>query len=149
MLKKTIGVIVSFVFLSIFLSQTPSFWQSADEVLSGQSAVSEDTSPGSAVPFISAAQAQGGGSNPTAEAGFDRTVAVGATATLDGSRSTTASSKVLDFDWTMTSRPAGSSAVLNDTTALPGHIIARSPSKKQLAIAECSKGETPNSCISV
>jgi hypothetical protein len=51
-------------------------------------------------------------SPPAADAGPDRAVRVGATATLDGSGSTDADGDLLTHRWTVTSRPPGSTAEL-------------------------------------
>ena len=54
-------------------------------------------------------------SPPRAHAGFNRTVALG-TVTLDGSLSSDLDGDVLTYAWTLTTVPAGSAAVLSDTT---------------------------------
>jgi hypothetical protein len=55
---------------------------------------------------------------PVASAGPDQSVLVGAFVTLDGSASTDANGDALRYQWTLTSVPAGSSASLNDPTAV-------------------------------
>lgn len=59
-----------------------------------------------------------GNQPPTADAGLDRTVAVGETVVLDGSGSTEPEGKAMDFLWTLASVPAGSLAALDDPTAV-------------------------------
>ena len=54
---------------------------------------------------------------PVANAGSTRSVAVGATVTLDGTGSTDANSDTLTYKWVMTTRPTGSSAALSSATA--------------------------------
>lgn len=58
---------------------------------------------------------------PEADAGMDRNVFVGETIQLDGTGSSdiedTASSTMLGFAWSLTSKPAGSSAMLSNTSS--------------------------------
>jgi hypothetical protein len=51
---------------------------------------------------------------PVADAGPDRTVALGATVTLDGGGSRDGNQDPLSFQWSLVSRPAGSAAVLSN-----------------------------------
>jgi hypothetical protein len=57
-------------------------------------------------------------SAPVANAGISQTVPVGTTVTLDGSRSTDVDGAPLTFSWSFVSIPAGSTAVLNNPTAV-------------------------------
>ncbi|WP_166671919.1 PKD domain-containing protein [Methylosinus sp. sav-2] len=58
---------------------------------------------------------------PVANAGDDQRVAAGAKVTLDGSRSTDVNGDALTYRWALISRPAGSSAALDDPTSVkPG-----------------------------
>ncbi len=57
---------------------------------------------------------------PVANAGVAQNVVAGSTVTLDGSASTDANGDLITYGWTLTSRPAGSAAVLTSaTTARP------------------------------
>jgi hypothetical protein len=70
---------------------------------------------------------------PVANAGPDQTVSVGAVVQLNGSASTDANGDPLTYQWTLTTRPAGSTAVLSSTTAVnptftadrPGNYVAQ------------------------
>jgi hypothetical protein len=63
----------------------------------------------------------GGGADgtppPVANAGSAQSVVAGSVVTLDGSRSTDADRDSLTFAWTLTSKPAGSSASLSGATS--------------------------------
>jgi hypothetical protein len=54
---------------------------------------------------------------PVANAGPDQTVTAGATVQLDGSGSTDANEDLLSYQWSLTTRPAGSTATLSDPGA--------------------------------
>ncbi len=71
------------------------------------------------------------GSNqaPSAHAGPDQTVALGAIVTLSGAGSTDPNGDALTFAWTLVSRPAGSAAVLaNPASVTPAFVADRSGS---------------------
>ena len=55
---------------------------------------------------------------PVANAGDDQRVVAGAKVTLDGSRSTDVNGDALTYRWALISRPAGSSAALDDPTSV-------------------------------
>lgn len=55
---------------------------------------------------------------PVANAGSDQSVSVGTVVTLDGSASSDANGDTLNYQWALTVRPAGSTAVLSDTGAV-------------------------------
>ena len=57
-------------------------------------------------------------SAPVANAGADQSAYVGQTVTLDGSGSTDVDGNALGYVWALTSRPAGSAAVVSDPTAV-------------------------------
>ena len=69
---------------------------------------------------------------PTADAGMDRTTAVGEAVVLDASGSTTADGGTLSYQWSLISAPVGSLATLSDTNAVrpsltpdvPGEYVA-------------------------
>lgn len=56
-------------------------------------------------------------SAPVADAGPDQTLDVGQTATLDGSASADADGHALTYQWTLVSKPSGSTASLSDPSA--------------------------------
>ena len=57
---------------------------------------------------------------PVADAGAAQNVLTGTTVTLDGSKSSDANGDLITYSWTITSKPAGSNAVLtNSTSAKP------------------------------
>jgi hypothetical protein len=61
-----------------------------------------------------------GNTAPVANAGPDQTVAVNASVVLDGNASTDADRTALTYQWSLTGKPAGSTATLaNSTTAMP------------------------------
>lgn len=55
---------------------------------------------------------------PQAHAGFDQTVAIGATVVLNGTRSTDADGNEITQSWSITSKPGGSAASLSSTTVM-------------------------------
>jgi hypothetical protein len=59
-----------------------------------------------------------GNSPPVADAGPDQSAPVGATVTLEGGGSSDVDGDALDFAWSFLSRPAGSKAVLADSSAI-------------------------------
>ena len=61
-----------------------------------------------------------GNAAPVANAGSAQTVVLGSLVTLNGSASSDADGDALTYDWTLTSKPAGSTAILTaDTSANP------------------------------
>lgn len=61
---------------------------------------------------------------PVANAGTAQNVLTGATVTLDGRASTDANSDTLRYTWTLTSRPAGSTATLGGTASAQPTFVA-------------------------
>jgi hypothetical protein len=61
---------------------------------------------------------------PVANAGTDQSVSVGTVVTLDGSASSDANGDALNYQWALTVRPAGSTAVLSDTGAVKPTFMA-------------------------
>ncbi len=59
-----------------------------------------------------------GNQPPVAEAGFDRTVAIGDTVVLDGSDSIEPEGAKVSYAWQLVSVPAGSAAALDDPTSV-------------------------------
>ena len=64
---------------------------------------------------------------PTAEAGPDQSVARNAVARLDGSGSRDPDGNPLTYRWTLTARPQGSTAALNNSTAVNPTLTADQP----------------------
>jgi PKD repeat protein len=61
---------------------------------------------------------------PVANAGPDQTVTAGATVQLSGAASTDTNSNALTYSWAILSQPAGSTAVLSNTTIVNPTFIA-------------------------
>jgi hypothetical protein len=61
---------------------------------------------------------------PTANAGQGQSVSVGSTVTLNGYGSSDSNGNPLSFQWTLSSRPAGSSAVLSSTSSPTPSFVA-------------------------
>lgn len=59
-----------------------------------------------------------GNTAPVANAGVDQSVATGSTVTLNGGASADADGDPLTYNWTLTTKPSGSNAVLSSTTAV-------------------------------
>lgn len=59
-----------------------------------------------------------GNSAPVANAGIDQNITTGSMVTLDGSTSSDANSDILVYSWSFVSKPTGSTATLNNATAV-------------------------------
>ncbi|MFO7287793.1 MAG: PKD domain-containing protein, partial [Gammaproteobacteria bacterium] len=79
-------------------------------------------------------------SAPHADAGPDQTIAVGALVELDGSASSDPDGDPLTFDWTLTSRPSGSSASLSNANTVKPSFVADRPGE-YVATLVVSDGE--------
>ena len=64
---------------------------------------------------------------PVANEGPDQTAPVGSVVVLDGSGSSDADGDPLSFQWSFTSRPAGSTATLSDATAVVPSFVVDAP----------------------
>ncbi len=65
-----------------------------------------------------------GNSRPAAHAGEDQMVPIGSTVVLDGSHSADVDGDPLSFLWAMLAKPAGSAAILSDSTAIHPTFVA-------------------------
>jgi RHS repeat-associated protein len=65
-----------------------------------------------------------GNTAPTANAGLDQTVSIGATVTLNGGGSSDPDGDALTFTWTLISKPVGSVAALSDPHAVQPTFVA-------------------------
>ncbi len=68
--------------------------------------------------------ASAGNAAPVANAGAAQNVGVGAQVALDGSKSSDANGDSLSYNWTLTSKPAGSTAVLSSATSVKPTFVA-------------------------
>jgi RHS repeat-associated protein len=68
-----------------------------------------------------------GNTPPVARAGNDQTVPLGAVVQLDGSQSSDVDGNALSFAWSLTTRPAGSAAVLSNPSAVAPSFTADAP----------------------
>ena len=90
-----------------------------------------------------------GNTAPVANAGPDQTVAVNASVILDGSASHDADKNALTYQWSLTSKPAGSAATLaNSTTAMP-NFTADQPGQYigQLIVNDGTANSAPDTVI--
>jgi cytochrome c553 len=92
----------------------PSFTADVDGAYVAQLVVNDGTAD--STPSTVTIAASSGNSAPTASAGPDQNVATGSVVALDGSGSQDADNDPLTYSWTMTSKPAGSTAGLSNAT---------------------------------
>ncbi len=90
-----------------------------------------------------------GNTVPVADAGPDQTVQVGDTVHLDGSGSTDADGDSLTFAWSWIGQPAGSGAVLSDTTAVQPSFVVDVAGRYtlQLVVSDGSKSSAPDAVV--
>jgi hypothetical protein len=85
---------------------------------------------------------------PVANAGAAQNLTTGSTASLDGSGSTDADNNLLTYRWTLTSKPAGSTANLSSSTAVNPTFIA-DISGDYLATLVVNDGQVDSNPVSV
>jgi hypothetical protein len=85
---------------------------------------------------------------PVANAGVAQNLTTGSTASLDGSGSTDADNNLLTYRWTLTSKPAGSTANLSSLTAVNPTFIA-DISGDYLATLVVNDGQVDSNPVSV
>ncbi len=71
---------------------------------------------------------------PVADAGPNQNVPVGTTVSLNGSSSSDADNDLLAYSWTLTTKPSGSSAALNSSSAVNPSFIADLPGNYQVKL---------------
>ena len=87
-----------------------------------------------------------GNTAPVADAGTGQTVAVGTAVVLDGSGSSDVDGDALSYQWSLTSRPAGSNAALSDPSAVMSGFVADVAGDyvAQLVVDDGTAGSTPD-----
>jgi K319L-like, PKD domain/PKD domain/Calx-beta domain len=92
-----------------------------------------------------------GNSAPTAAAGPDQRVSLGSVVTLDGSGSTDVDGDTLVYMWSLTSVPSGSTAALNDTSAVKPTFTADAPGTyvAQLIVSDGIVASAPDTVMIV
>lgn len=111
-----------------FIPDVPGTFVITLTVSNGAASSSADTAVSTTVP-----------PKPVANAGPDQTVNAGATAVLDGSRSTGSSGKPLTFTWTLQG-PAGSAAALAGANTVSPTFVADLPDKTWVATLKVNDG---------
>ena len=86
---------------------------------------------------------------PTANAGPDQTVALGTLVLLDGRNSLDPEGSPLAYAWSLTSRPAGSTAALDNTTLSSPNFVADKPGNyvAQLIVNDGSLSSAPDTVV--
>ncbi|EXI66571.1 MAG: Cell wall-associated polypeptide CWBP200 [Candidatus Accumulibacter adjunctus] len=82
-----------------------------------------------------------------ADAGPDQAVEVAATVTLDGSASRAFDGVALTYQWTLSGRPAGSAAILNNASAVNASFVADQPGSytAELVVTNAGRTSAPDS----
>ena len=81
---------------------------------------------------------------PVANAGPNQTLAVGSTAVLNGSASTSSSGKPLSYQWTLLSKPTGSAAALTGAaTVSPSFVVDKLGSYKAQLVVNDGTASSP------
>ena len=91
----------------------------------------------------------GGNTPPVANAGPDQTVPLGTVVTLDGSASKDADGTSLTFQWTLTTKPLGSTAAISDPSAMRPIITADMNGEyiAQLIVNDGTDSSSPDTVI--
>ena len=87
---------------------------------------------------------------PVANAGPDQTVTTGSQVSLDGSASSDADGDPLQFSWTLTSKPGGSTASLNDAGTASPTFIADVDGNYQISlVVNDGTGDSPADTVAI
>jgi RHS repeat-associated protein len=124
MLKRALRVVVAVGLFGVALGAVETWWLAPTPETIGDRDQAQRPGPGlPGLELVTPAFAAGN-QPPTANAGLDRTVAVGEAVVLDGSASTEPEGAKVDFLWAVVSAPVGSAAALDDVTAVRPSFVA-------------------------